>query len=333
MTQPQKYSFVRNLFLWRPLSFSKRSVVPNPEEALVRDHLLTSGRTTVHAVPITLLFVDVDGVLNIGISDPGSSPLSCNEENISRAQTHTMPSSLTQRILSVSSRQVANENTTYGMLCKGSDHLSDVYVGRLALLVAAAKTRGRVICVLSSSWRNYFTRGVRALEEALSKHLRAPFTFDAETDAQELKNPSGRACNIGGFLKKWSASCPDISGTVRVLVIEDFGISPLNGWQCGGKPIKCTDDVEAYWRECLPSNIDARVCLIHTFDEWTSGTGMSLKIGSGLTLDHFQKAIKFLNEGTEDTDVHAIPFERAVSEPGDESFLNEDTLFERGVSW
>jgi len=102
--------------------------------------------------------------------------------------------------------------------------------------------------------------------------------------------------NIGNFLTKWSCSCPERLRDIRVVVLEDFHITPLNGWSCCGERMTSTQDVEKYLRKRLPSHMDAAVRLIHTYDQWTTNSGIHMRVGSGLTLKHFYDAIAFTND-------------------------------------
>jgi len=248
---------------------------------------------------VTLVFVDIDGVLNIGISDPGhGGALSCNTDNISRAnkisEETLMKSTSWQRLAAVTRRHAGEGNSTYGDLCKGSAHLADIFVERLAVLVAAAERQGRVICVLSSTWRIKNLKGVRELEEGVSNHMGKPFTFDAKTDAKESGNPSGRLENIGNFLTQWLKTSAGTFESVRALVLEDFHISPLNGWSCHGMSMNSVQDVEAYLYKCLPPLMNVAVRFVHTFDQWTTARGMGIQVGCGLTSKHFDRAMDFL---------------------------------------
>jgi hypothetical protein len=285
---------------------------------------------------VTLLVVDIDGVLNIGINDGQSAPLSCNERNLSQyAGLSEEAASLcsdasAQLLLAVANRGVDNDDSTYGALCKGprDAELSDVYVRRLAQLIAAAKRRGPSVCVLSSSWRKHNTKGVRVLEQVISAHLNEPFAFHAQTDTREPKSPCGRLENISSFLANWSAWRGSLCDTVRVVVLEDFHIRPLNGWVCGGKAMSCPQDVESHLRQCFPSDMDAEVCLVHTYDHWTTRTGLALRVGCGLTSNHFNKALSFLEAGDEVTDECAIandiPLLRTVTAPAPAYAPGED---------
>jgi len=301
---------------------------------------------------VTLVFVDIDGVLNIGISDPGyGGALSCNTENICRLNTiregTRLRSTSWQRLLAVSTRNADDGNSTYGELCKGSPdaELSSIYVERLAALVSAAEMQGRVICVLSSTWRIKNLNGVRVLEEGVSKHMGKPFAFDAKTDAEETGTPSGRLENIGSYLTQWVKTSAKTFDSVRALVLEDFHITPLDGWPCQGMSMTSVQDVEAYLYKCLPPDIDAAVRFVHTFDQWTTNTGMDIRVGAGLTLTHFSTAKDFLNKSIEAFDVFVRPEKTAMAcedtdtggsqeafEDIDDSFLDDDSPFERGIS-
>jgi hypothetical protein len=254
--------------------------------------------TTFSATTMTLLFVDIDGVLNIGIGDKGNAPFSLNTDNIAIAGKKNAKSRCAQLLLGVACVQVDQENTTYGELCKGSPQLADIYVKRLADLIAAAKSQGKLMCVLSSTWRTQNVPGVRVLEQKVSKHLGEPFTFDAETDTQEFRGRGGRLEIIGKFLSDWAATSTENFDNVRALVLEDFHITPLDGWSCHEKDMTCTQDVDKLLRSCLPRKMNAATCLIHTFDQWTTDSGLLLQVGSGLTMKHFQRAMAFLSDNT-----------------------------------
>lgn len=286
---------------------------------------------------VTFIVVDVDGVINVGISDRGAGALSCSTGNIAAAaamkEEHRMQSQSAQLLLAVSKRQAEQETATYGELCKGSGQLADTYVRRLAEIIAAAKTQGKVICVLSSTWRTRNLAGVRTLQEGISKHLGEPWTFDTQTDSKECGTPSGRLENIGTFLSDWLATSVDTLDSIRVLVLEDFHITPLDGWKCKGKSMSSAQHVEAHLRECLPANMDVSTCLIHTFDSWTNEKGNgTVSVGCGLSLKHFHGAMDFLSCNVDA--IEGLALKPSISSPAedDASFLDEDGDFDRGIS-
>jgi len=253
------------------------------------------GTATFPERTMTLLFVDIDGVLNVGVGDKGNAPFSLNTDNIAIAATKPAKSRCAQLLLGVACKQVDHENTTYGELCKGSPQLADIYVKRLAEIIAAAKSQGQLMCVLSSTWRTHNVKGVRVLEQKVSKVLGQRWTFDEETDTQEFRGRGGRLENIGNFLSDWSETTTADFANVRALVLEDFHITPLDGWSCHEKDMTCARDVDAWLRTCLPPKMNAATCLIHTYDEWMTASGLLLQVGSGLTMKHFHKAMAFLN--------------------------------------
>jgi len=244
---------------------------------------------------MTLLFVDIDGVLNIGVGDTGNAPFSLNSDNIAIAGAKPAKSRCAQLLLGVACKQVDHENTTYGELCKGSPQLADIYVKRLADIIAAAKSQGQLMCVLSSTWRTHNVKGVRVLEQKVSKLLGECWKFDEQTDTQEFKGRGGRLENIGNFLSDWSETSTVSFDIVRALVLEDFHITRLDGWSCHERDMTCAEDVDALLRTCLPPKMNAATCLIHTYDEWKTDSGLLLQVGSGLTMKHFDKAMAFLS--------------------------------------
>jgi hypothetical protein len=82
--------------------------------------------------------------------------------------------------------------------------------------------------------------------------------------------------------------------------------------------------------------MDAEVCLAHTYDQWTTSTGLALRIGCGLTANHFNRALGFVEFGAGETDecaiVKDIPFVRSVTAPAPVYHLGEDEAFAAAVS-
>jgi len=129
----------------------------------------------------TLIFVDVDGVLNIGIFDPTGRPLELSTHNVETALKHWgvreghSQRDCIERIVEVYSHEVGHgEASTYEeFLADPKSGVSAVLVGRLARIITTAQEgSNNVEVVLSSSWRKpQHAVRVGALEGVLSSVL------------------------------------------------------------------------------------------------------------------------------------------------------------------
>jgi hypothetical protein len=252
----------------------------------------------------TLLFVDVDGVLNVGIGDPGNAPIEFNSTNVERAaamwsKRSDLPTEIQtclERIAATRTRELRfDEDGTYEKF-ESSPHnnLSDVLVGRLAKLVIAAGESCTV--VLSSTWRlPRHERRVELLEQAISRHLGRVFTFSARTDVCEDRTPQGRLECIGDFVEQHCRSAEGPAGKLRLLVLEDFHLTPMGSWAHGETRMKKAEDVERYLCSRAPDSVEVSAKLIHTFDEWQTESGLKMNVGCGITQAHFREALTFLD--------------------------------------
>merc|ERR1719422_1268909 len=156
----------------------------------------------------TLLFVDIDGVLNVSIRQQGGPMLLLGEENANRAVglIEKLPrqcSDIAQRLVSVWRHRLPQEaGGTYASLaCVDNQETSAILVHRLAGLIRLAGEQRTV--VLSSSWRHPTKAAcVRELEKAISEHLNKPFAFDGATPPGEETEPSDRLRNLGDAVAK-----------------------------------------------------------------------------------------------------------------------------------
>jgi hypothetical protein len=249
----------------------------------------------------TLIFVDIDGVLNVGISDPGNRPLEFSTANYNRAQGswnsrhESEHRGSIERLISTHSRELGHgEGGTYGkFLSEGSTGLSDALVERLAnLLEAAGKNR---MVVISSTWRLPQHRArVQRLEDAVSRHMNSRFSFDSRTSLVPDNTPEQRLRTIGDFVQDFCDQRPiDESKDLRILVLEDFHITPLGNWSCEGEMMDGVATVERYIQS-RSGHTQAAVKLVHTYDEWKTPEGTLVKVGGGLTLAHICAARNFL---------------------------------------
>ena len=133
----------------------------------------------------TILFVDVDGVLNVGIYDPFDAPILLKSSELSLAREIVnmdycgFDSATAYKICALAATPTDESGTTFESLAS-HDQLSKVLVGRLSELIQDAGPNCHV--VLSSSWRKrqHMKRRLK-LEQDLSEALGRYFEFDAFT--------------------------------------------------------------------------------------------------------------------------------------------------------
>lgn len=261
--------------------------------------------------PDTLIFVDVDGVLNVGIRDenPAMPALDFSMENLSTCysilnsgKVAAEDAATVDKILSVAAHSLeplSEDYATYGeLLTDNCNSLLDVdlipvFVQRLAILIKAAGSRRLV--VLSSTWRrSQHSKKARKLEKAIAAELGEPFVFDARTSLEENRDVAGRLKGIRAFIQDHVAASHRLVGPLRVLVLDDFHNRPLNGWKCDGNTISSAQDAEAYLKCGIPAHLSSSVRVIHTYAEWHAETGRLVEIGAGITMNHFRDGLEFL---------------------------------------
>ncbi|CAK0809548.1 unnamed protein product, partial [Prorocentrum cordatum] len=209
----------------------------------------------------TLIFVDVDGVLNLAVRDPeDAAPVGLSHENIDVARKvwgmrkrRLRGEPMIERIIDVHDRKLdegEGEDATYAKLAhQEAVGLSDVLVERLARLIRAAPC---CTVVLSSTWRmpEHKFRAQR-LETALGHHLGSPrWAFHARTSLEPERGASDRLQRIGDFVAGHLAKgCG--RRQLRVLVLDDFMVNAFHGWQCGGRPMDSCEAAERYLSDFL----------------------------------------------------------------------------------
>jgi len=269
-----------------------------------------SQLATTASPPDTLIFVDVDGVLNVGIKDenPKVAALDFSKDNLSSCyailrsgRASADEADIVDKILSVEacSLDLAEGFATYGeLLSNNPDSLVGfdlilTFVQRLAMMIRMAGPQRLV--VLSSNWRKpAHAKKLQKLEMLIAAMLGEPFAFDARTSLEEARDHAGRLQGIGAFIQDHVASFQKLAGPLRVLVLDDFHNRPLNGWRCDGNTISSTKDVEAYLKKFIPPHLSSAVKLIHTYTEWYTQSGRLVQLGSGLTANHFIDGMDFL---------------------------------------
>lgn len=261
-------------------------------------HHLVDAAGRPRAAVGTVVFLDVDGVLNVGIKDPPMKPILLSTDNVSKALCSE--SALGARIMGVCGRhqrgQAPGGGAAYSELASdASTGVSEVLVGRLAEVLRGAGD-GRLV-VLASSWRDPSHRPkVERLEQRISHALGEPFRFDDTTRVCKDSSPAARLACIGDYV---SDHCGGWQSSARVLVLEDFHINPLGGWSVDGLPVRGAADVEAYLKSRAPPTSDLSVLLLHTVDQWTSAEGLLEQIGGGLSWQDVERAMKFFAQDME----------------------------------
>jgi hypothetical protein len=172
-----------------------------------------------------------------------------------------------------------------------------VFLARLAHIIRAAGEHASFI--LSSTWRLPQHRArVKKLEAAISEHLGRAFTFDDRTDLFPDHTPQERLGAIGKYVTEYATRNSGMIDQLKVLVLEDFHISPLAGLgSLNGYEMDSIEAIEKYLRErveCARTQAETQVRFVHTYDEWTTPEGLSVQLGCGLTMGNFCKAMSFM---------------------------------------
>lgn len=225
--------------------------------------------------PLLLMVLDVDGVLNASYRDGRFTCLvkSCNlqeaEEAISRAEPEREccpPGSL--------ERLAANE---FGF--------SELIVRRLADLIREAPSDVEVI--ISSTWRHPRHRQpLEALRCAIERQLGREFHWAGATQLVAEHGPRDRLRNIGAYLGKWSLKTDQ---DVRLIVLDDFGLTPFDGWACDGAKMYGPEDAEEYLLRYYQGLGQLEVKVIHTY--------ALAQTALGLTERHAEDIATFLAHG------------------------------------
>mmetsp|Transcript_38756 Transcript_38756/g.77184 ORF Transcript_38756/g.77184 Transcript_38756/m.77184 type:complete len:293 (+) Transcript_38756:110-988(+) len=249
----------------------------------------------------TVIYLDIDGVLNVGIRDHGNAPLLLNEDNCTMALRFGDTSRLRQRereciekVISVVKRSFPGDTeagTYRKYACTGKHQCSDILLHRVKQIIKAAGDGAHV--VLASNWRKpKYVNKVMLLEKEISKHLGRTFTFDSTTEVINENGAPDRLHCIGKHVREISSSTSH-NGALRLLVLDDFFVTPFNGWACEHCKITSSGDVEAYLKECAQC-ADVSVKMVHCYEDWLTNEGYRVEVGTGLTAQHTAIALDFL---------------------------------------
>jgi hypothetical protein len=269
----------------------------------------------------TLILIDVDGVLNVGLKDPDSqAPLIFDMKNVKRAfQRRVEPPEdmrdIIERLISVAERplqEVNGERATYLDLVSGPTiDLSRTLLQNLAMIISAAGDRCGF--VLSSMWRKPGKEAqVRALEMHLSGCLGRHFCFNGRTPLRAEHGALDRLESLGDYLSALQAKRGKDSPRLRVLVLDDFSITPLDGWICQDFTIGSTNDMEAYLSYRAGGDVDVRV--VHTYEQWPKeDSDVPVEVGMGLQRQHVNDAEVFFSGHPVDVDARTAMTKERVT--------------------
>lgn len=190
------------------------------------------------------------------------------------------------------------EDDTFEKLVAAPGDLSDLLVGRLAKIIQAAGGDCKVI--LSSSWRKpQHNSRTQRLESAIARHLnRGSFSFDDRTALRSENTAEDRLECLGDYISDFCKKRAECDEKLRILVLEDFCVSKLRGLNCRGAPIDGPADAETYLLGQAGGSPNVTVRIIHTYDEWTTESGLNIAVGCGLTTEHFEQALYFLQSAS-----------------------------------
>ncbi|CAJ1343379.1 unnamed protein product [Effrenium voratum] len=252
-------------------------------------------------MPKTLFFVDVDGVLNVGMAQSSKSTLILSQHNLILAQRLMMDPDQEQKakeaaeaMLCVAGHPLDGEPGCLQKYACSASSLSDLLVERLAKLILAA---GDCHVVLSSSWRHERYRGRRVLlERKLGKFLGCMFSFhDVTRTDREERTPEERLERIGDYLEEYCQKHAASEQSVRVVVLDDFLLSPIR-WFCGDQRIHCLDDLNQYLAERAGMHgVEAQVKTVHPYCETMLSTG-KMRISIGIQPTMFFEVLKFFDD-------------------------------------
>jgi len=103
-----------------------------------------------------------------------------------------------------------------------------------------------------------------------------------------------RVSAIGNFVEQYCERKAASLSNIDIVVLDDFFITPLDGWICDGTTVHHPGDIECYLKGRSP--LPASVKMLHTYDQWINEDGSTMRVGSGLTSDHLGNTIDFLEQ-------------------------------------
>jgi len=246
---------------------------------------------------VTLIFVDVDGVLNVGLSDDGG-PLSFDEANLSiarKSRKGTGNSQIADKLLGTIRMQHSSDDrrsTFADFVCRDDLNVCDIFVHRLVKILSAAGDKRRVI--LSSSWRNSDNAlRVKKLQNIIGNYLGDKFEFDDTLPREVERGGEDRLRLIGEYMATYGKNTPSAIN-MQALVLDDFSYQPIRNFTCGGTAVDSLESAEAYLAACPPAAISATVRIIHTYNNLLLPCGEVVDTGAGISKQHLTEALAFL---------------------------------------
>lgn len=251
----------------------------------------------------TILFVDVDGVLNVGIYDPFDAPILLKSSELSMAREivamdyRGFDSATAYKICALAATPTDPESTTTFEALASHDQLSKVLVGRLSELIEEAGPKCHV--VLSSSWRKkqHLKRRER-LEQDLSEALGRYFTFHDVTQLTPELHAGDRLQAIRSYLQDFA--CANLCGAeLKVIVVDDFFLSPLSyadPFRITNGELHTLEEVEDFLLQPLSDmGVEASAKVLHCYRKVTTTNGLVLQVGMGLSNGLLKDAKEFLS--------------------------------------
>merc|ERR1712107_661037 len=105
--------------------------------------------------------------------------------------------------------------------------------------------------------------------------------------------PEQRLVIIGDFVEQYVHHAKERGKErpLRILILDDFYISPIKDWVIDDLVINTVEECEDYiLSRC---GADALVRLVFSYTEWNSPSGMLVQVGTGLTMEHQCRALDF----------------------------------------
>lgn len=242
----------------------------------------------------TLVFVDADGVVNVGIRDKANSaPVMLCDTNLERARMASCSTSYLVSQLARKPLDHGEEGTFSKYIAKDGSEIVPEFAARLSELFVLAGPRATI--VLSSSWRKPSNeKRLVAFEAAIASHLGEDFGFDAMTGpGSDL--PKSRLELIGLAVREFTANRDfEKSGPLKVLVLEDFAASSTAALRPHADSVH---SAEEYLKKSSSMPDRTAVKLIHSYSEMTTERGDRFQVGTGLTQKMCCEAKRFLLGG------------------------------------
>lgn len=236
---------------------------------------------------LTKIILDVDGVLNMSYRDKGRAAL-LTPANVGTVQSIIQGGSPHGPLSATGHPMEASVIDSVAVVETG---LADIFVKRLAELIKRTYPEPEVI--LSSCWRQPSYRDkMESIRRQIGKALGREFRWGGVTPLRRESQPQDRLCSIGAFVANMTLEMKPLS-EVRLLVLDDFFLTPFNGWICDRAKISSVDDAEAYLLSCCQGPGTVSVKVVNTYEELRTDGQQRLQAAFGLTPEHLEAAVDF----------------------------------------